>query len=229
MPSRAPCRALAALGVLTLAVALVGGGCAGPFAGAPTPIAASDQTQTVTRSVSDFSSVSVTGGLNLVVAAGPATQVQVIGPSNVVPLVQTSVAGTELLVTVGAPGFTSGRPVTVKVSAPKILAVSLDGGANGTMESESEMLAVSVSGASVLRGIGTVRQLSVTGLGGSDAQLGDLASDTATVSLAGGAKTTLRVAKQLTGTADGGSTIILVVQPTAQSVTTTGGSTVTGP
>jgi len=39
----------------------------------------------------------------------------------------------------------------------------------------------------------------------------------------------LRVAKQLTGTADGGSTITLVITPTAQAVTATGGSTITGP
>ncbi len=229
MPSRAPSRAPALLAILALGSVVAAGGCVGPLAGAPTPMAASDQTQTETRSVSDFSAVSVTGGLNLVVAVGPSTQVQVIGPSNIVPLVQTSVAGSELLVTVSAPGFTSARPVTVRVSAPRIGAVSLDGGATGTMESESDVLAVSVTGGSVLRAIGTVRQLSVTGLGGADAQLGDLASETASVALAGGARTTLRVAKQLTGTADGGSTITLVVQPTAQSVTTTGGSTVTGP
>ena len=229
MPSRAPRRARAAVAILTLGAALAVGGCIGPLAAAPTPIAASGQTQTVTRSVTDFSSISVTGGLNLVVAAGPSAQVQVIGPSNIVPLVQTSVTGSELLVTVSAPGFTSAEPVTVKVSAPKILAVALDGGANGTMEATAEALAVSVTGGSLLKGIGTVRQLSVTGLGGADAQLGDLAADTATVALAGGAKATLRVAKQLTGTADGGSTITLVVEPTAQAVTTTGGSTITGP
>lgn len=229
MPSPGRRRALSRLALLGLLTALAAGACVGPLAGAPTPVAAATDSLTQTRPVADFTSVTVDGGLNLVLGTGSATSVEVEAPSNVQPLISTVVTGSDLEVSVTAPGFTSTKPVTVRVSAPTVTSITLSGGATGTVEVMGEALAVSVAGGSVLRGIGTVTKLTVTALGGSDAQLGDLAAQTAGLSLAGGAKTTIRATKQVTGTADGGSVVTLVIAPQATSITTTGGSRVEGP
>jgi len=228
MHPRAPHGALARLAVLAGVVALVAGACVGPLASA-TPIPAASDSKTEARPVVTFSSVTVTGPLNVVLSAGSTQTVQIEAPSNVVALIRTDVSGTDLAVTIAAPGFTSTEPATVRITSPKVTSLSLTGGASGTLEAMSQALAVSVSGGSTVRGIGTVAQLSVTALGNSTAELGDLSADAVAISAAGGAKVTLRAVKQLTGTADGGSVVTLVVTPVAQSVTVTGGAKVVGP
>lgn len=223
MSSRAPRRAIA-----LLATTLVLGGCVGPLASA-TPVPAASDSRTETRTVDPFTAVTVVGRLNLVVATGTGVAVQVQAPSNILPLVRTTVAGGDLEVAVADPGYTSVRPVTIRITSPSVTSISLEGGAQAEAEVMAQSLTVSVAGGSVLRGIGTVQQLTVTVLGNSDAQLGDLTTDTAAISAAGGAKATLHVVKQLTGTADGGSVITLLTQPVAQSVTVTGGAEIVGP
>lgn len=227
MPAREHRLAVARLPMLVAAAVLVAA-CAGPLA-SPSPVPAGADMRTETRQVAGFTSVSVEGHLNLVVGTGDAAKVDIEAPTNILPLVTTVVTGSDLAVAVAPPGFTSAKSVTVRVTLPKLTAVSLDGGAQGSLEVMTQVLAVSVAGGSVLKAIGSVQQLSVTSLGNSDAQLGDLAADSAAISAAGGAKATLRVKKQLTGTADGGSIVTLVVAPVARSVTVTGGASVVGP
>jgi Putative auto-transporter adhesin, head GIN domain len=228
VPSRTHRRALARLALLGSVAAFAAGACVGPLA-SPTPLPASPDTKTDTRHVGQFTSVTVEGPLNVVLASGSSVEVQIIAPSNLLPLITTAVTGTDLAVGVAAPGFTSAKPVTVRITSPQVTSLSLDGGAQGTMEVMAKAMTVSVSGGAVLRGIGSVQQLTVTTLGGSDAQLGELSAETGLISAAGGAKATLHVTKQLTGTADGGSVITLAVAPVAQSVTTTGGAQIVGP
>ena len=228
MLPRAPRGAPARLAVLAAAAALVAGACVGPLA-SPTPVPAASDAKTEARPVQSFTSLSVDGPLNIVVSAGTSQSVEVDAPSNVVPLVRTALTGGELAITIAAPGFTSAKPVTVRIVSPKLNSVSLTNGATGTIEAMGQALAVSVSGGATLRGIGTVAQLSVTVLGSSTAELGDLSADAVAISAAGGAKATIKANKQLTGTADGGSVVTLVVAPVAQSVTVTGGAKIVGP
>jgi hypothetical protein len=218
----APRRAFHRLVLTVASVALIMGGCAGPLA-SPTPVPAGTDTVSQARTVDLFNAVSVDGPLNLVLAVGTPS-VEVEAPSNVQPLVQTSVVAGELEVSVAPPGFTSSKPVTVRVSSATVTSLSLSGGATGTLETSAAALAVSVSGGSNLKGIGTVAQLSVTALGSSTAELGDLVADTATISAAGGAKVTLHAVKQLTGTIDSGSVVTLTVVPDAKAVAVTGGA-----
>lgn len=228
MPLRALRRDAARLAPLLAVMAVALAGCAGPLA-PPTPVPAATDSKTDTRQLGAFTSVTVDGPLNVVYATGSSSQVQIVAASNLVPLVTTTVTGTELAVTVAAPGFTSAKPVTVRITSPQVTSVSLAGGAQGTMEVMAKAMAVSVSGGAIVRGIGTVQQLTVTTLGNSDAQLGELTADAASISAAGGAKATLKVTRQLTGTADGGSVITLAAAPVAQSVTLTGGAKLVGP
>lgn len=228
MPMRAPRHGVARLVPMVAAALFAVAACAGPLA-PPTPVPAATDTTTDTRQLDEFTSVSVDGPLNVVFATSASANVDVEAASNVTPLVSTTVSGSELVVGVTPPGFASAKPVTVRITAPHVTSLSLTGGAQGTMEVMAKAMAVSVSGGATLRGIGSVEQLTVTTLGNSDAQLGDLAADSASIAAAGGAKATLKVSKQLTGTADGGAVITLTATPVAQSVTLTGGAKLVGP
>jgi hypothetical protein len=228
MPARAPRRAIAQLLALASVLALVAGACVGPLA-SPTPVPASSDTKTETRAMGAFTALSVKGPLNVVLAAGTGVSVQVEAPTSILPLIKTDVAGTELDVTVAAPGFTSSKPVTIRVTSPKVASVTLADGATATVEAMGQAMSISVSGGATVKGIGTIQQLTLAALGNSTAELGDLQTDTAAISIAGGAKATLRVAKQLTGTADGGSVVTLMVKPEAKSVTVTGGAKLVEP
>jgi hypothetical protein len=220
MTSRAPRRArLALLAAAALALAA----CGGPL-GSPTPVPAATDSKTEVRSVEAFSALSVDGPLNLVLAAGAVPSIEVEAPSNVLPLVKTDIVGTELDITVAPPGFTSTKPVTVRITSSSLGSISLSGGATGTVDVMQMAISVSVSGGATLRAIGSVAQLTVTALGSSTAELGDLTADTATISAAGGAKATLRAVRQLTGTIDSGSIVTLAVAPAAKSVAVTGGA-----
>lgn len=227
MHARAFRRAFARLSLIAASAAFAAA-CAGPAA-SPSPVPAATDSRTEPRSLATFTSVSVSGPLNVVVGTGAAQDVQVVAPSNVVALVRTDVSGTNLAVSVAPPGFTSARPVTVRIAAPKLTAVSLTDGATGELEAMSSSLALSVAGGATLKAIGTLQQLTLTVLGASEAQVGDLSADTVVIAAAGGAKATIKAVKQLTGTADSGSVVTLVVAPVAQSVTLTGGATIVGP
>ncbi len=218
-PRRAPVR-LALLGVAAI-LAVVG--CGGASA-SPTPVPAASDSGTESRPLGAFTAVTVDGPLNLVLGTGTPDSVDVQAPSNLLPLVQTTVSGGQLDVAVAPPGFTSAKPVTVRITSTRVASVSLRGGATGTIEAMGASLTLSVSGGSTLRGIGTVAQLTVTVLGSSTAELGDLEAETGMISAAGGAKATLRVAKQLTGTIDGGAIVTLAVAPDTKSVAVTGGA-----
>lgn len=227
MPAR-PRPAIPRVALLACTVALVAA-CVGPFAGAPTPIPASAETKTETRAVNPFTSVAIDGPFNLILAAGAAVDVKVEGPSNVLQLVRTAVNGSELAVTVDAPGYTSTKAVTVRVTSPRVTSASLSGGAGGTIEAMAESLALTIADDGVVQGIGTVKELTLAATGNAQAQLGDLAADTVAIAIAGGSKVTIHPVKQLTGTADGGSVVTLTSKPTAQSVTVSGGAKIVGP
>jgi Putative auto-transporter adhesin, head GIN domain len=222
MHEPAPRRAHVHLALLGVVAILAVGGC-GPSP-SPTPVPAASDSRTESRSLAAFTAVSVDGPLNLVLGTGTADSVDVQAPSNLLSLVQTTVSDNQLDVAVAPPGFTSAKPVTVRITSSRVASISLRGGATGTIEAMGASLTLSLSGGSTIRGIGTVAQLTVTVLGSSTAELGDLAADTGVISAAGGAKATLRVAKQLTGTIDSGAIVTLAVAPDTKSVAVTGGA-----
>lgn len=226
-------RARSRLGLVRVAaVAVLAAGtasaCGGPLV-APTPIAAAGAVERQERPLPAFTSVAVDGPLNLVLAAGSGQAVRIEAPADALPLVRTEVSGAELLVSLAQPDFVSSRTATIRIFSSRLTAVALSGAATATLEVMAPTFSVSASGGSVAKAIGRVTRLAVAVLGGAEAQLGDVSAETATISAAGGGRATLRVARQLTGTADGGSVITLVTAPVARSVSVTGGARIVGP
>jgi hypothetical protein len=230
MRLRAPRRASSSIpAVLALAALLLAGGCGiGPLDAKASPVTGSGDVKTENRTSGTFTAVSATGGLNVVVSTGPAMVVTVTAQANVLPYVRTDVAGGRLTATILDPGIASSRPVTVAVTVPTLTALTLDGGATGTMQLETDLLTISLSGGATLQAIGTVSHLALSVDGDAQAQLGDLAADSVTVTLAGGAQATVRATTLVTGTADGGATLTLAAAPASMTVKATNGATIAG-
>ena len=210
--------------VALLALQLLGGPSvpSGPVTGTGDPF---DQD----RTSGAFTAISATGGISVVVAVGPTRQVTVSAQQNLFPLIHTDVVDGRLVVTIDAPGFTTTQPVAVHITTPVLTRVSLDGGASGTMELDTDTLNVTLANASSLSAIGRASQLVLAEDGKSTADLVELKADTASVTITGASSATINASTSLTGTADSASTIKLSQQPTTLSVKTSGGATVTGP
>jgi Putative auto-transporter adhesin, head GIN domain len=230
MRFRAPCRASSfAPAVAALAAVLVVAGCGlASFNAAPTAVAGTGAVTTEDRTAGGFTSISVSGGLNVVIASGDAVAVKVTAQPNLLPLIQTQVANGQLTASIAGPGLSSGKPVTVAVTIPKLTSLTLASGATGTMELRTDLLVISLSGGATLQAIGSVTQLALTADGGAQAKLGDMAADTATVLLSGGSQATLNVKSAVTGSADSGAALTLSTKPASMTVKTSNGATVAG-
>ena len=228
MPLRAPRGAHSPIPFLAAASLVLVAGCLGPLDVKPTPVAGSGNVATEDRTAGEFTALSAGAGLNLVIATGATTEVTLTAQANLLPYVRTTVTAGQLVVTVEAPGISSTRPVTLKVTTPTLVSVSLGEGSTGTMEVQSEVMEINLSGGADLKAIGSVGQLALTAGGGAKAELGDLAVVSCTVTMSGGSQATLRVSTTLTGTADSGATINLAVKPATQTVRTSGGAIVVG-
>ncbi len=181
------------------------------------------------RTSGAFTAISASGGIQVVVGIGPNRAVSLTAQRNLLPLIHTDVIEGRLTITIDAPGITTTKSVLVRVTVPVLTRVSLDGGATGTMELDTDVLEMALSGGSSMTAIGRASALTLTADGGSTAQLEELHADTANVTVNGGSTVTVAVATTLSGTADGGSTVKLTQKPMTQNVKTNGGSTVTGP
>ncbi len=229
MRFRAPSRASSFVPGVALAALLVVAGCSLPSGNAAaTPVAGAGDPTTENRTAGAFTSVSADAGINLVVSSGATRSVKVIAQPNLLPLVRTDVVNGQLTATIVAPGVSTTRPVTVSVVVPTLGALSLDGGAQGTVQLQADLLSITLDGGATLQGIGTVSHLALTAQGDATAKLGDLAADSVTVTMGGGAQATLNVKTAITGSADGGATITLATSPGSMTVKTSGGATVTG-
>lgn len=215
--------------VLVVLVALLALQLAGGSTTSSVPVTGTGDPLAQDRTAGSFTAISASGAITVVVAVGPTRQVTLTAQRNLLPMIHTDVVDGRLVVTIDAPGFTSSQPVAVRVTTPVLTRVSLDGGANGTMELDTDTLNVTLAGASSLSAIGRAGQLVLAEDGESTADLVELKADTATVTITGTSSATINAATSLTGTADSASTIKLAQQPKTLSVRTSGGATVTGP
>ena len=181
------------------------------------------------RTAGAFTALSVSGGIHVVVGLGPDRAVSVTAQRNLLPLIHTDVVEGRLMVTIAAPGIVATKPVTVRVTVPVLTRMTLDGGSTGTMEIDTNVLELAVSGGSTMTAIGRAGAFTLTVDGGSTVNLQELHADTADIKVNGGSIAIMDVATTLTGTADGGSTVKLQRKPATLSVKASGGSTVTGP
>jgi hypothetical protein len=232
MPSRAPRRAsiLLALAAASSAVLSVTVAACGlqPLSSQGGTVQGEGEVTSEDRTTTAFSHVSVGAGMHVIVRTGAETSVTLAAQENLLPLITTDVQGDQLVVEVAVPGISSTEPITLTIHLPELASIALSAGASGTAEVVGSALAVDVSAGAVIKAIGEVDALKLTASSGATAALGEVAAGSAIVNLTGGSSAELHVTGAVTGTADGGSTLVLTEKPASVDVTTSGGASVQG-
>ena len=197
---------LALIAVLVLATALVvllvrGGSRSSGVQG-------SGVAATQSRVLPGFSRLDLAGSANVTVVAGGRQSVVVRADNNLIRYVTTNVvAGTLIIDTTGS--FTTRIPMSLKVSAPSLAAVTLSGSGEISVSGiKAPRLIVTLPGSGTLYASGTAARLDVT-LGGSGlAQLSNLVARDAHAVVTGSGLIRLMVTASLDATVSGTGAII---------------------
>jgi hypothetical protein len=233
MSSRAPRRAVPSL-VLAAAVALglapvfAGCGIIPPMASTPAGVVGSGEVNTEARDLEPFTRISVGAGIKVIVGAAAEQQVTVAAQNNILPAIRTEVVDGQLIVTIPAPGVTATEPMSLTVRLPALESVALSGGSVGFVEHTGGSLYLDVSGGAEITAIGTTPDLRLVTSTGSHAKLGQLSAQYAEISVKDGSSAELNVVTKVSGTADGGSSVVLTSKPAQVDIAATSGATVQG-
>lgn len=232
MPVRAPRRAAprsAIVAVTATLLATVLAGCGVPLGSPQAGIVGEGEVQTESRELPPFSRISVAAGMKVIAGEEGTQSVSVSAQPNILPVIATEVVDGQLIVTIDAEdGISTALPISLTVKVPLIESVALSAGSVGYVEHTGGSLLVDVSAGAEITGIGDATDLTLTASTGAHAKLAELVAQSAAIAINDGATAELRVTGTLTGTADGGSTVILAAKPAAVDVTTSSGATVQG-
>lgn len=233
MSSRAPRRAvpgliLAAAMAIGLTPVLAGCGLLPSTETTGGALVGSGEVQPEVRELAPFTRISVGAGLKVIVGAGTEQSVTVTAQGNLLPAIKTEVTDGQLIVTIPSPGVTTTQPMSLTVKLPELASVALSAGAVGFVEHTGGTLNLDVSGGAEITAIGTTPDLKLVTSSGSHAKLGQLTAQYAEITVTDGSTAEITVVTKVSGTADGGSTVILTSKPAQNTITTTSGATVQG-
>jgi hypothetical protein len=233
MPARAPRRAipslcLAAVLATCLAAVLAGCGLIPPQASQTTSAVGSGEVQTELRELPPFTRISVGAGLKVIVGAAPEQSVSVSAQPQALPAIKTDVVDGQLVVTIPPPGVSVTQPMSLTVKLPALESIALSGGAVGYVEHTGHKLNMDVSGGAEITAIGDTPDLTLVVSSGSHAKLGELTAQVAEIAVKDGSNAELTVVTKVSGTADGGSTVVLTSKPAQVDIASTSGATVQG-
>ncbi|HSJ56516.1 MAG TPA: DUF2807 domain-containing protein [Anaerolineae bacterium] len=152
-------------------------------------------------------------------------RVELVVDDNVEPYVDVRVDDETLHVTL-EDGTYTGITLQLQVSMPELAGITLDGGSSARGEVTGDALAVGVNGGSLAILGGSVRDLTVNAAGGSQALLGDLAAVDVVLDVGGASRVQINASGEVTGVANGSSTVSVSGSPTSVDVETNGGSSV---
>jgi len=196
------------------------------FKGSYTAIEGSGVAKTEARTVGDFSQIEVGNAMQLQVHLGEKTAVEVTGDDNLVPLVQTKVAGDKLEISFDG-SYSSKIGIVIKVTAPKLTGLSASGASTITAtDLKGSQLTLKLSGASSGTVMGKVDALGVECSGASKLLGKELAAKSAKVNTSGASQAEVNVSDQLEATASGASSVRYTGNPKKVLPNATGASNV---
>jgi hypothetical protein len=230
MPVRAPRRAVTRLlpVIAALLIGLVLAGCGAPSSEEPAPVEGTGEIQTELRELPPFTRVSVAAPMKVIVGYNAEPSVSLAAQGNVLMVIRTEVVDGQLIVTIPSPGVEATQPMAITIRLPALESVALSAAAVGYVEHTGSGLNLDISGAAQLTAIGDTPDLRLNASTGSHAKLNELVAQYAQVSLNDGSTAELNVVTSVTGTATGGSTVILTGDPAQVTIEATSGATVQG-
>ena len=188
--------------------------------------------KTETRTVTDFSSLSSHGAIDVKISYGNSNSIQIEADENLLPYIETNVENGKLIIqTTKNVNLRSPRKTVVSISMTKITVLQLSGSgnieANGSFSSDEETkimvsgsgnihlasasfkavnLAISGSGNIVLKG-GAANSVLVSVSGSGNADCSDIAADNAEVKISGSGNAKVNVNKSLSANISGSGNV----------------------
>nr|WP_321410859.1 head GIN domain-containing protein [uncultured Carboxylicivirga sp.] len=201
------------------------------------------------RTVSDFSKIEVSSGVNLYITQGEDIELIVEGDKSEMHKIITEVSNNTLKI------YNKRNYMWGVKQAPKVyltfkqleeliagggsdvygqsvlnaikIKISTSGGADAYLEVVADEITLNSSGGSDIKIKGTTPKLIATASGGSDIDAGALKAQVADVTTSGGADAKVWVEKELTAKASGGSDIDYYGNPSLKNINESGGGDIT--
>jgi Putative auto-transporter adhesin, head GIN domain len=166
-----------------------------------------------TRVVPAFSGVTLAGAAEVFVDVGGEQRVVVHADDNLLPIITTEVEGGVLVVSQTDPIDTATTP-RVEVTTPSLDTLRLTGAGDLTLDGHDlERLDVSLSGAGVLRGSGSVERLDLMLSGAGNIELESLVAADVSAMLSGAGNIVVHATRSLDAKVTGVGTIFYVGDP----------------
>jgi hypothetical protein len=166
-----------------------------------------------TREVAAFSGVTLGGAAEVIVDVGGERRVVVHADDNLLPIITTEVEGGMLVVSQTEPIDTAMTP-RVEVTTPSLDILRLTGAGNLTLEGHDlERLDVSLTGAGMLRGSGSVERLDLILSGAGDIELDRLVATDVSAMLSGAGNIVVHATRSLDAEVTGVGTISYTGDP----------------
>lgn len=140
-----------------------------------------------TRSVASFERLLISAPARVSVKSGPSHEVHLSYDANLLPYVETVVAGGSLDIRLAdGASYRSSRPLVVEVRTPSLAGLSIRGSAEVAAEElAGPRFALSVAGSGQVRAGGAVDELAVSISGSAELDLGELVAERAAVDISG--------------------------------------------
>ena len=172
-----------------------------------TGITGSGTARSEVRPAAGATEVAVSGALSVDIGPGAEAKVEISGDDNIVPLITTEVNGGRIEIA-ARKSLRSKVPLVIRVSLPRLTAVSVSGASNAVVhDAKGESLKLVAEGASKLRADGAVQQLTLEASGASDADLDQLAVERARARLSDASEAEVAVSRALDAHLSGASTL----------------------
>jgi hypothetical protein len=149
------------------------------------------------RTVGAFTAVEVSSALRVEISIAAEPRVEITGDDNLLPLITVEL-GKHGLEIRSRQGLQPSVPLVVHIKAPQLRSITASGASTVTVHDvRADALSVEVSGASTLRGDGSVHQLTAEVSGAADLALDLLPAERATVHVASAGSATINVSQAL--------------------------------
>jgi Putative auto-transporter adhesin, head GIN domain len=180
---------------------------------------------TQARDVAAFDSVELAGANNVVIRVGEDQSVVVQADDNLLDRVTTEVHSGALVIGNTPGNFTTRSPMSVEVTVPTLVALTLTGSGNIVVSGlAAESLNVSLPGSGMLTGSGTATRLQVSVTGSGNVQFTELAANDVQAAVDGSGSIFITVTGSLNASVSGSGAILYSGGPqhVTRSVTGTG-------
>lgn len=180
----------------------------------PPKLMGSGVSKTETRSVPEFERIVFYGMGTMEIAAGPATPLTITGDDNIVPIMDTSVAGGRLSIRPTEDNINPKVPLVIQASSPMIREVESAGSAEIILKDiAGEELRLAVNGAGRVKATGKVISLIVNMKGAGEIDTTSVEAERVSVTITGAGSAEVAASSNLDVTITGAGTLRYVGDP----------------